>query len=163
MKTFIIDGSNVLHKDSDLRQKMRKDYSIACNSLINRIKAYRSKYPTFKFVIFFDGVSNNKIENSTGINIFFSLVESADKLITSFIDKLANKNNTSLVSSDTELINYARIHSIDIILSDEFLNLIEQNQISATGKSSKSIKSEKPNGCGRKQVKEFLDLFNNAD
>jgi uncharacterized protein len=163
MKTYIIDGTNILHKDSDLRLKMRKNYEIACNSLLNKIKSYHYNYQTFKFYLFFDGAIDTKIESIPAIAIKFSIDDSADNLIKQFIKSLNNRKNISVVSSDTEIINYAHIHSIDAISSEDFLKIIEPKSLSINQKHSKYSKSEKPNGCGRKQIKEFLDLFNNSD
>lgn len=159
MKSFIIDGTNILHKDSSLRSKLKSDYLSACAGLVNMIKAYHNKYHSFKFYIFFDGTVDNAWTNPSGISVVFSDNKSADDLIKQHIKLFCDRKNITLVSSDHELMNFARIHSIDIIKSEDFLKILQPDIPLTNSKSKYSSKSEKPTGCGRKQIKEFMKLF----
>ncbi len=166
MKTYLIDGNNVMHRLPSSKAKLKSDYSNACLSLVNSVKNYSSRYGSYRFVIFFDGFTESVAANHPAIKLEWSFSKTADELIKVHISNNYEHSNFTLVSSDTELHNFSRLHSLEIISSDEFIKLIDvsysaPNQIQ--NNTTKNKKGEKPNSAGRKEVSLMMKLFAEAD
>lgn len=166
MKTYLIDGNNVMHRLPNSKAKLKSDYSNACLALINTVKNYSSQYSSYRFVIFFDGFTESVAANHPAITLEWSFSRTADELIKSYISNNYERSNFTLVSSDTELHNFSRLHSLEIISSDEFIKLIDVSYLAhnnLTANTTKNKKGEKPNSAGRKEVSLMMKLFAEAD
>ncbi len=167
VKTYLIDGNNVMHRLPSSKAKLKSDYSNACLALINSVKNYASRYSSYKFIIFFDGFTESVVANHPAIKLEWSFSKTADELIKSHISHHYERSNFTLVSSDTELHNFSRLHSLEIISSDEFIKLFDVSNIANNNCSkvstTKNKKGEKPNSAGRKEVSLMMKLFAEAD
>ncbi len=164
MKIYLIDANNVLHKIAQCKNKMKSDYAAACLSFLNILKTFSARYPAYKIIAFFDGYSESVFINHPAISIQWSFSKTADELIKAHIRLDYDTKNYTLVSSDTELHNFSRIHALEIISSDNFI--LQLNSASSTSNKSNSYssntKAEKPNSAGRKEVALMLELFKSA-
>jgi predicted RNA-binding protein with PIN domain len=163
MSVFIIDANNIMHKDAELKSKIKKDYLNACSAFLAQIRAYAYKYPSFKFVVVFDGFTEGLESNYANIRVGWSFSRTADEVIKEYIrDEYTNKC-LKLASSDTNLHNFAKIHSIDVYSAEDFLSMIKAktatNKTIDSSKNTNLGKSEKPNSASRKEVNEMLRLF----
>lgn len=160
----MIDANNVLHKLPQCKNKIQSDYANACLSFLNILKTFSVRYPAYKFIVFFDGYSESVFVNHPAISIQWSFAKTADEIIKDHIRLDYDTKNYTLVSSDTELHNFARIHSLEIISSENFITQLNSNSSNSNKyrSSPNNSKAEKPNSAGRKEVTLMLELFKSA-
>lgn len=161
MKHFIIDAHNVIHKSSFLKSQINTSIDVARNALLQMIKNYLVKFPSYKYTVIFDGIIGYNSVNAHNIKIQNSGEKEADELIKLKISKLNSTKNVIVVSSDHEITAFAKVYACEILSSESFLNLISDIVISKIGKTkiNKKNKSEKPNTPSKKEMNEFLELF----
>lgn len=177
MKTFIIDAFNLMHKNRDLAEKLKISPETASDSLIVLINSFAAIYPTYQFILVFDGnfqntrqeiqigktgkvtIKSQQLLNNSNprIKIKFSGNESADKIIKIIIEGETNRKNLAVVTSDTEVHNFAKIHSCEVISSEDFNHKIKNPPRKI--KHEKSVRTEKPLSSSRNEIDEFKKLF----
>lgn len=164
MRIYLIDGTNVLYKNKNTAKYVSKDYASACNSLIYMLKAYSTRFPSFKFLLFFDGYNESVPISYRNIQIEWSFSRTADELIRDFVRHNYEQHEYVLVSSDLEVHNFGRIHSLEAITSEQFLATITPEKISAPSiyKADSQQYHEKPSSASRKEVSRMLQLFKDA-
>lgn len=158
MKIFIIDTLNVIFKSKDLKNKNKENaVSSFCIILSNYIK----KYPSYKIMLIVDGTISNINNYHKNISIIESLNITADNKIKEIVESSPLKNKLEVVSSDTEVYNFARMNGINVILSEDFLKMINfQNINRMQNKSNKSISdTSKPQKSSKKEIEELSQLF----
>jgi len=152
---------NVIHYDCRMRSNNSK--SVCLNGLISNIDDYIKIYPSYKFILFVDGekVVNN-IANLS-IDLIFSGKNSADDYIKKYIENNSFKQLT-VVSTDTEVYNFAKIHGVTVLTSESFLNKIKNSSKQSIRKTykNKSIIKEKPFGISKKEINEYMKIFEEA-
>lgn len=159
--TYIIDAFNVIHKSTSLRSIMLNSITEAGNSLIAKINNFAKGYPTYKFILVFDGTKFPINIYNTKINSLFSNNKTADELIKSYVNK-EQSNNLIVVSSDNEVYNNARINAKIVMTSEDFLKEIERTKTTVF-RNSKNKNKEKPQFTTKKDMKEFLEIFGNEN
>lgn len=125
MKIFLIDGNNVIGKDSRLKKIQQKDKQTSREKLVNLVDNYFYN-KNQKVFIHFDGFKSSPI-NSTKAGIIFSDSKSADDTIKKQIEQTSNKKNIIVVTSDSNLKEFAKVCRSDHISSEDFLKLISRN------------------------------------
>jgi predicted RNA-binding protein with PIN domain len=143
MKTYLIDGNNLIGKIPELK-KLKNN--LAGERLIFILQRYFVNKKV-NVTIFFDGYPSEKIK--ADFEIVYSLGRTADELIKKRIDKSARNKNLTVVSSDLEVYFYAKECGCTVIKSEEFYS----NIISSTSEKS----DEKPS---QSNIEEFKKLFN---
>lgn len=158
MKTYIIDLFNLIHKDNEIKQLFKTDMNNGINAMAAKISIFAAKYTSYKFKLILDGSNYSVSKYSHNIKFVESDHKTADTVIKENISKIKNTSNTIVVSSDTEVYNYARVHACTALLSEEFLNkiIIKHNN---TKKFKSKRNNEKPNRVTKKEYQEFLEIF----
>ncbi|MBK8981967.1 MAG: NYN domain-containing protein [Ignavibacteria bacterium] len=154
-KIILIDGNNVLHKSSVLKQLFIKDKIAARRSLIEKVKTRFGSGCNIEF--YFDGHSDSK---SSGV--FFSGNKTADELIRSRLERSEDHRNFTVVSSDNFVTGLAKACGCIVISSEEFLKDIENDGLVFKGKNINELyipDSEKPRSLSRKELEFFRDKF----
>lgn len=161
MKQYIIDGFNLIHKSSALKSKLSQGKNIAVAALIEIVRQYAADYPSYSFTIFIDGAKDCEVLKPAKVETIFSgKTLTADELIKQYVAKHHQAKLLTVVSSDVEVYNYARIHACEAIISEDFLKIIQKPKaINTAYKYAKSTKKEKPNSASRKNIEEFKRLF----
>lgn len=152
MITYLIDGNNVIGKDRQLNKIHKNDPTASREGLVFRVDRWAAS-KKIKVVIFFDGHPKFAI-NSTSAEIRYSGNKTADELIKSAIDQQRNTLNVFVISSDTEVFNYARVSRCNPVLSEEFCKSLDTT--GPRGEEEQTI-----NRLSRSNS-EFLDLFLNS-
>ena len=158
MKIFLIDAHNLIHKDSELKKKFIKNPETASNSLLELIRLFSGKYPSYKFLVIFDGYFEGVSIPHPAITTIFSGKQTADTIIKEQIKNSLTTKNIVVVSSDAEVLSYSKIYSCELYTSEEFLLLIkpiEEIRISP----KEQTKNEKPNYTSKKDMEFFKNLF----
>jgi hypothetical protein len=151
MRQFILDGHNILHQDQELKGLLTSPRpERALQLLIARSQRIVSGKKS-KLTIVFDGFPPGEVPvDATNVQVRFSRDRQADEIIKSLIERSRNPRNLVVVSHDTEIIRYARVHSCSVESPRQFLA-----RLSA---ASPDAGDEKPE-TGDITVQEWLRIF----
>lgn len=163
MKTYIIDALNLVHKSPSLRGLVSQSKEKAISGLANEISIFFARYQSYKAVLVVDGTITAINKFSKNITIIESQNNTADDKIKEIINKSQKKSDFVVVSSDTEVYNFAKMNVVDVMISEDFLKLINSNKSQLSNKSNKTDSnrnnSGKPSGVSKKEIREFKELF----
>lgn len=139
---YIIDGNNLIGKMNNIRSK---DKNSEREKLAFILERYFSNKKA-KVTLHFDGHKNLPIKVS-GIRIIYSEKLTADERIKEEIENASNRKNITLISSDNNLKEFARVCSCGVKNSEDFIKEInssnsvdDENQIIETMKNSDEFK-----------------------
>jgi predicted RNA-binding protein with PIN domain len=135
VKHYIIDGNNLIGKDKSLNQIQKKNKQQSRERLAFLLGRYFSKRKA-SVSLHFDGFENDEI-NVPAVKIIYSGSSTADEKIKREIERSKNPKNNILVTSDTNIAQFGRVCSCEVIKSEEFAKQIlssntadeEQNKI----------------------------------
>lgn len=155
MKTLLIDGNNLIHKVQHLKNLFLKDKTLSQETLVQSLSGKLKGYGSV--VIVFDGHGNFSKNN-----VVFSESRSADELIRKKIEEFKNPRLLRVVSSDNEILNFAKVCGCERSKSEDFWK--EFNPASVT--KDKNINQrfiygdeEKPEFMSRREIDEFRKKF----
>ena len=124
MKHYIIDGNNLIGKDKSLNQIQKKNKQQSREKLALILGRYFSKRKA-SVSLHFDGFENDLIK-VPGVKIIYSGSVTADEKVKIEIDRSKNPKNNILVTSDSNLAEFGRVCSCQIIKSEEFIRNFSQ-------------------------------------
>ncbi len=146
---LIIDGYNVFKKvaqEQHLSVKHRNQY-------LNQLGIY-AKNKNLQITIVFDGgeSSFNYLERAFGLEIIYSgFIESADDVIMRLISNHQYQEELMVVTSDREIVDFAKQYTLDIIKSDDFYALMqaskslsEQKVVNLSNRANKITSHDNP-------------------
>ena len=149
MKSYLIDGNNLMGKIGSLKKVQNKNKESAREKLVFLIENYFYKKKG-KIYLHFDGFENIPLKLSKG-EIIYSEKSSADKNIKEQIERTKNPKNLVVISSDHEIQNFAKVCSCEVLSSEKFAIELA---------SSKKINEEENKIKLMNDVDEFKRLFN---
>ena len=152
MNLYIIDGNNIIGKVRSLFALQKKDKQGAREKLAFMVDNY-FQVKKVKVSLHFDGFENLKIKTSK-IKIIYSNKKEADQIIKDQISQTKNKKQIIVVTSDSNLAEFAKVCRCEVISSEEFGKRL-------TEKKSKDIEEDiikKLDTPGN--IREFQKLFN---
>lgn len=164
LQTIIIDALNVIHKSPFLKGKLNKSFDDAANSLLKLLQNKLIGNKSIKYVVVFDSGFEQAPLGSRNIQIVIAHKD-ADSEIKRIAYAFQSKNTLALVSSDTELHNFAKFNSIEPIDSSKFAKDIEESLSIETNKAKSykypksGSKREKPQSASKKEIDEMKRLF----
>lgn len=148
MKHYIIDGNNLIGKIKSLHQIQKKNKQQSREKLVFKLSRYfRSGKASVS--LHFDGFEKDVIRVS-GMKIIYSGSLTADEIIKREIEKSKNPKNIILVTSDSNLAEFGRVCSCQVIKSEDFAKLLL---------SSNSIDEEQTKIDNINSTEEFKKLF----
>ena len=148
MKSYLIDGNNLIGVIGSIKRIQSKDKQQAREKLIMLIEKYFNKRKG-KVFLHFDGFQNNPLSLSKG-KIIYSEKSKADKKIKEQIEITKNRRNLIVISSDHEIQNFSRVCSCNVLSSEEFAKDLT---------SGKNIDEEENRIKEINDVEEFKKLF----
>lgn len=149
MKHYIVDGNNVIGKSKELIELQKKNKSFSREKLAFKVSNFvRGK--KLKVTIHFDGFKNLPI-NIPNITIVYSDTKEADSYIRRQIEQSKNPRKLILVSSDHDLQNFARACACEVLPSEDFNKLLNEQD----DNDEENNKIESMN----KEINEFKKLF----
>ncbi len=126
IKKYIIDGNNLIWKNSHLKKLQKDSPQMSREKLVFRLsRFFRNK--KFEVSLHFDGFPKEAIPSGR-IKIFYSYNKTADENIRDEIDLTKNPKTVALVTSDQELRNYGRVNACTLIKSNEFWEMLNRNE-----------------------------------
>ncbi len=127
VKTYIVDGYNLIHKSSKLKKIFTEDPKLARENLVSILSDFFSRRKD-RCILVFDGNINIPSSLSTpAVRVIFSRPPNkADDEIKRIImsKNLKERKNLIVVSSDNEIINCAKACGAERLSSEDFLKLI---------------------------------------
>jgi len=149
MKHYIIDGNNLIGKISELKKIHNSDKQQSREELVNLLNDYFAG-KKIRLSLHFDGYEKSYLKIVNG-KIKYSKNLQADSMIRKEIDDAQSKRLITLITSDSALLEYARINGCNIKTSEEFYNEIESsNKVDEEEERIKKLEKEK---------NEFLKIF----
>lgn len=125
MLNYIIDGNNLIGKISSLMQLQKKDKQASREKLVNILDRFFSSKKAH-VTLHFDGHSGLGI-NSTRMKIVYSENQTADERIKKQIAQSKSPRNIIVVTSDSNISQFAKVCSSNVILSENFAAEIRKN------------------------------------
>ncbi len=147
MKHYIIDGNNLIGKIKSLNQLHKKNKKQSAEKLTFILGRYFSGRKA-TVSLHFDGHQSDGIK-VTDFKVIFSGSVSADEKIKNEIGISKNPRNIILITSDSNLAQFGRVCSCQIIKSEEF-----SKQLLSSGIDEEKLRIEELNN-----TEEFKKLF----
>jgi predicted RNA-binding protein with PIN domain len=147
LKNYIIDGNNLIGKIKTLNQIHKKNKKQSAEKLAFLIARF-FHMKNVSVSLHFDGFQADIIR-VTGINIFYSGDVTADEKIKNEIGKSKNPKNIILITSDSNLAEFGRVCSCQVIKSEAF-----SKQLLSSGFDEEKTRIEELNN-----TEEFKKLF----
>jgi predicted RNA-binding protein with PIN domain len=118
MKHFIIDGNNLIGKIPSIKNLQRNNRQASREKLAFLLGRY---FSTGRIMVslHFDGHVNDEIKVA-GIKIKYSGSKTADDKIKNEIERSKNPKNITVVTSDNNVAQFARVCSCEVIKSENF-------------------------------------------
>jgi predicted RNA-binding protein with PIN domain len=145
--SYIIDGNNLIGKIPELIKIQRKEKQTSREKLVLMMQRY---FQDKKAIVslHLDGYPGEKI-NAGKIKIIYSENITADEKIKKQIEKSKSPKTTTVITSDSNLSQFARVCSCKVISSEDFAKQLNKK---STDEEQSIIDSMKNND-------EFKKLF----
>lgn len=155
MKKFLIDGNNLINAHPKLKsifQKNKDDARENLEIIINDFLLEKNNEAT----IFLDGFESQHsfYKRNKKLSIKYSKTKTADELIKRTIDNEKNKRILVVVSSDIEIMKYARLNGCDVYSSQAFIKHLKRE----IGNATSDIKPS-----NTEDFEFFKELFNKSE
>jgi predicted RNA-binding protein with PIN domain len=147
LKNYIIDGNNLIGKIKTLNQIHKKNKKQSAEKLAFLIARF-FHMKKVSASLHFDGFQAD-IVKVTGIKIFYSGGVTADEKIKNEIGKSKNPKNIILITSDSNLAEFGRVCSCQVIKSEAF-----SKQLLSSGFDEEKTRIEELNN-----IEEFKKIF----
>ncbi|MGE5679601.1 MAG: NYN domain-containing protein [Bacillota bacterium] len=128
MKHYIIDGNNLIGKIKTLFLLQKKDGQASREKLVLFLESFFHDKKA-KISLCFDGFPQLAIRTSK-IKIYYSENKPADDIIKNLIENSKNPKVLVVVSSDHNLMQFARVCHCEVKSSEEFSKEIAERKLS---------------------------------
>lgn len=124
--TLLLDAFNLIYKFPDLEENMARGQLVeARQGLLARLQLLQKRWKKpLEIHCFFDGKKNRGVdvrrEFSHGMQLYYSHDLSADHLIKEYIKTYPRPGALNIVSTDKEILEFARKHKCQRKTSEEF-------------------------------------------
>jgi predicted RNA-binding protein with PIN domain len=149
---YIIDGYNLIHAIPTLKKLLLRDAAQAREQLIEHVArlTHRKK---FRGTIVFDGAkpAEEFAASRAPIHVVYAAPQTADDKIKSLIEHAPNRAWLVIISSDHEILNFARVCACTTHTSKYFANLLFETDSAGEEKEQSTL--------SKSQVDEWLRLF----
>jgi len=146
--TYIIDGNNLIGKISSLMNLQKKDKQASREKLVFLLDRYFIQKKA-NVTLHLDGHPGGRI-NSSKMKIVYSENQTADEKIKKQISQSKSPRNIIVITSDSNLAQFAKVCSNTVVSSDEFAAEIKKS----TSNSDEEAKINSMNN-----IDEFKKLF----
>ncbi len=152
MQHFIVDGYNLIHTIPSLKNLLVHDAEHAREQLIHFIAQFSTKRK-FRCTVVFDGNApvHHRPSPHAPIHIVYSFPITADEKIKEMISKAKNRTQLVIISSDREILDFAKVCSCVTHTSKHFANLLTQEESFTSEKSESTLSPS--------QITEWLKIF----
>jgi uncharacterized protein len=159
---YIIDGYNLIHRVDVLRARLNKSLESARLFLITKLSEHQIIHH-IKISVVFDSKEGPVLNPvfKTNIDVIYSKPPSnADQVIKNIIDKNKNRHDLLIVSSDQEVMFYAKASGCRFISSENFYATVnDKNKM----KKSENLEEKSNPQMSKKEIAQWMDLFRNPE
>jgi predicted RNA-binding protein with PIN domain len=127
--TYIIDGNNLIGKISSLMNLQKKDKQASREKLVYILDRYFVQKKA-NVSLHLDGHPGGRI-NSLKMKIFYSENQTADEKIKKQISQSKTPRSIIVITSDSNLAQFAKVCSNTVVSSDEFAAEIKKSTSNA--------------------------------
>lgn len=153
---YIIDGYNMIRKIDALRAHDAKSLEKGRQALIAKLSRFRIE-SNAEITVVFDG-QRSSMTSQSGITVRFSnLPNKADEMIKRLVDQNKKAQETTVVSSDNEVMWYAKGCGCKTERSDEFYKKISRSK---TAGIIKDLEEKNDPQLSSKDIGEWMKIFN---
>ncbi len=150
MRHFIIDGNNLIGKIPSLFKLQKKDGQSSREKLAFILESYFATRRNNRVSLHFDGFINQVIRVSS-INIIYSGKKSADDEIKHEIETERNRRNLIVISSDNNILQFARVCGCEVRTSEVFSREIMD-------RSTEDEEKKREDGIDNDEMKRLFDV-----
>ncbi len=160
METIIIDAYNLMHKVAELKLLLVQSQDICVDTMVSKLKSHYFGRGV-KCILVFDGFGKNKHDGN--IDVKFSKTNvgpdygHADALIKHLIEKSRNPKLIKVVSSDREVVSFAKECGSRILSSESFWGEVKDRRTDRIEAHRES--KEKPEVVSRGEFEFLLKEF----
>ncbi len=149
IKEYFIDGNNLIGKIPELWELQKSDRQSSREKLSFMTDNYFSAIPQ-EVTIFFDGFAGEAIP-TVKTRIIYCNNKTADDEIKSAIMRTKNPKTIAVVSSDFNVMEFAKVSSCRVIKCENFARRIKQTK-------EKSSEEERIKGISNDEIKKLFGL-----
>lgn len=151
---IIIDGYNVLHLVERYRQILQTDLESARSRFIQDLNIYRS-HKNLEIIVVFDGTADIQAPfHKGGVRVMFSRAPlKADPVIIDLIRAEKRKRRITVVSSDREIVDFAKFSGSQSLSPAEFYIRI------STMHRDIQLKNKLDNEMSGEELEEWKKIF----
>ena len=156
---YIIDGYNVLHRIETFRIQMVQSLEKGRSALITRVSAFQARHRADVTVVF-DGDHLSGVQPSAAglVRIQYSRSpRKADDVIKRLIDQSSHKSDMTVVSSDMEVMHYAKASGCRTLSSEQFFSMLSAK---AKQDNDPDLGKKGDPQLSRSEINGWIDLFN---
>jgi predicted RNA-binding protein with PIN domain len=158
LPAIIIDAYNIIHRTSDLRSYLKNNLEASREQLLHKLILFK-KNKKLNITVVFDGnwAGQPSHTKRSGINILYSVPpKKADEVIKNLLQSRKNCRSITVVSSDNEIIGFAKSCKANTMRSEEFYTkyLIFADKFNSTENEQNMSKAE---------LEYWLELFEQSD
>jgi len=150
MRHFIIDGNNLIGKIPSLFKLQKKDGQLSREKLAFILERYFANKRNNNVSLHFDGFINQIIKISN-LKIIYSGKKSADDEIKYEIETEKNRRNLVIITSDHNILQFARVCGCEVMLSEEFAKDIMSS-------STEDEEKKREEGIDNDEIKRLFDV-----
>jgi hypothetical protein len=152
---YIIDGYNMIRKIDALRAQDAKSLEKGRQALIHLLSRFRMNTKA-EITVVFDG-QKTSLSSQSGIHIrFSSLPGKADEMIKKLVDQNDKAREITVVSSDQEIMRYAKGCGCKVERSEKFYAAIGRTANTTT---VKDLEEKNDPQLSSKEIDEWKKLF----
>lgn len=162
MKHYILDANNIAYRHPGLRSVIAATPEALATAFAGLLAAYVQRYPSYRFTVVFDGATAGAAGLPSAVSVRCAAAhEAADDVIRTLVRSETAPASCVVVSSDTEVYNFARAHACTAMTADAFLREIATTPAPAakTGRGGTGGSGEKPSGVSRAELAVMKKLF----
>lgn len=118
---YLIDAYNLIHQDPELTFELNKSPKEAAEKLFQMLAKFASHHSKKKFTLVFDGEPFDIHSPFENVYIEGSGRHKADDIIKGYISVAVNAKNYVVISSDKEILSFAKMYFAEYYLSEQFI------------------------------------------
>lgn len=120
MRHIIIDALNLINYDNNTQQVFINSYEKGCKLFLDYLHAYALKFPKYRITAVFDGRLGDVFSGLPNLYLEESGKRIADRVIIEYINNSINPKSLTIVSSDKEILDFAKRNYSDYYRAEEF-------------------------------------------
>jgi predicted RNA-binding protein with PIN domain len=162
MQHVILDAHNIMHKDPTMKALMDRSLTDARQALVTLVEGLARKRPDVYYSVVFDGVNAGVLSPLTNVVIRETRrFQEADDIIKDLVRREARPNLVTVVSSDNEVHNFAKLSGCTVKSSAAFLREARASLTGnkATPQEKRLATTDKPTHVSRSEIEVMKKLF----